>query len=253
MHLVLVAAAAWWMNAADLPHLRSSWFFSCPSLCIYLFQYVKGGNGSSTGRLFQVQCCTISEILAQSHWEGQEERRKDWWDEEGRRGWGGDKRKGGRRMKGRRMRKEDGRREERDVEEGLTGNGAMRGRRWRYQRRIQMTLWPWRTNAAHCVGCFFGLCTDENQREAQSAAEVLYPETWTCIFYAFWLQSEIMEYAIWSCRALRFSCRFLIPSLLSASLRQTNQNVRTAGNNPVWTLGDFSLMFQDDPRCKIGF
>lgn len=111
-------------------------------------------------------------------------------------------------------------------------------------------LWPWRTNAAHCVGCFFGLCTDENQREAQSAAEVLYPETWTCIFYAFWLQSEIMEYAIWSCRALRFSCRFLIPSLLSASLRQTNQNVRTAGNNPVWTLGYFSLMFQDDPRWE---
>lgn len=32
---------------------------------------------SSSGRLFQVQRCTISEIVAQSRWEGQEERRKD--------------------------------------------------------------------------------------------------------------------------------------------------------------------------------
>lgn len=31
---------------------------------------------------------------------------------------------------------------EADVEEGLMGNGAMRGRRLRYQRRIQMTLSP---------------------------------------------------------------------------------------------------------------
>lgn len=64
------------------------------------------------------------------------------------------------------------------------------------------------------------------------------------------MQSEIMEYVIWSCSVPSFSCRFLIPSLLSASLRQTNENARTAGNNPVWTLGYFSLMFEDDLGCE---
>lgn len=79
-----------------------------------------------------MQRCTMSEILAQSRWEGQQGRRRggriDGMKRE-RRGRGGDKRKGGRRMKGRREGREDEKREGRDVEEGLMGNGAMRGRR----------------------------------------------------------------------------------------------------------------------------
>lgn len=64
------------LTASTLLNFFLFFFFWC-KFSVYVYFHMREGGGPPSGRLLQVQRCTISEILAQSRWEGQRERRKD--------------------------------------------------------------------------------------------------------------------------------------------------------------------------------